>query len=160
MVVITNIVRQGAGQYGAQDLPLMGAAQMTMQRDGSFSVAVQTMLGPMRYSLTPEGVDNPNAFSAEVQAIGSYTPPAVGAPLQYPAPPTYQAPPQAPPQYQTPPPQAAPPPVYQAPPQTQPAAPPVYSQPAPAPSPQPAPTPPADCRVIDYDPDTGMPICA
>ena len=63
MVVIKDIKRTGPKQFGGQDLPLMGAWQADLTPDGSLGVSVQTMLGPVRYALSPVSLDNPRAFA-------------------------------------------------------------------------------------------------
>jgi len=136
MVVMQNFRRDGAGQYAADDLPLVGPATMTLTGDGNLDVAVQGMFGPVRYGLTRLESQYPDVLSNEIQAATgravTIAPPASTMP--YPAP-------------------VAPMPVTQPPP--------TATAPAPPPAPvaPPAETP-GDCRPIGIDPDTGATICA
>lgn len=152
MVVLQNFRRTGPGKYAADDLPLMGPAEMTVNAKGNLDVLVRGALGPVKYTLVRVEPQYPAALTAEIQAatgqnvtIPDYSaPPANAAPLpgmpgttpvNYPVQPAVQ-----PPAYQ-PAPQPAPQPVVQ-------------------PAPPPAVTTPADCTPIGVDPDTGQTICA
>jgi len=139
MVVIRDFQRTAPGRYTAQDLPLMGQASMELTPQGNLAVSVQGALGPVRYELQRLESQYPEALNAELSAAGLGT--------GVPAPPPVSQPPGGPlPGMPTqPPPGRTPPPVA----------------PLPAPAPTPAPpTPPADCKAIGIDPDTGATICA
>lgn len=145
MVVMQNFRRTDAGRYAADDLPLMGPAELTVNAKGNLDVTVQGMMGPVRYALVRLEPQYPDALTAEVQAatgaqLAIRTPapapsPVSAAPL--PGMPQTGAPPAAPPSYQPP-----------------------AVQPAPAPQPQPVARTPADCTPIGVDQDTGQTICA
>jgi len=148
MVVLQNFRRTGPGRYAADDLPLMGPAEMTVNAEGNLDVAVSSMFGPVKYALVRVDPQYPAALTAEIQAatgqqvaIPDYSaPPVNSAPL--PGMPT-----STPTNYPVQP--AVEPPAYQ--PVQQPVGQPV----APA-----AGAPPADCTPIGVDPDTGQTICA
>ena len=157
MVVLQDFRRTGAGVYMAEDLPLLGPATLTLNRDGHLDVSVQGKLGPARYQLIRLDAQYPEALSHELTAMN-------GAPA---APPAI-----------TPPPQAFATPVSPvqsgggvAPGQSLPGMPTAPPAPLPAPAPQPAPgwAPPSqapsqpapeNCTPIGIDPDTGLVICA
>jgi hypothetical protein len=143
MVVLQNFRRTDAGSYAADDLPLMGPAEMTLNAKGNLDVVVQGMMGPVRYGLVRLEPQYPDALSAEIQA-------ATGAPVAMPR----TAPPPSP---------VAVAPLPGMPPSGTPATPPpVYVQPAvePPPSTRPVAGTPADCTPIGVDQDTGQTICA
>ena len=142
MVVLQNFRRTAAGKYAADDLPLAGPAEMTVNAKGNLDVVVQGLLGPARYGLIRLEPQYPEALTAEIAAATGQqvtipvTAPVAVAPLPgmpgtgSPAPPSYTPPP-------------APPP------------------PSPAPATPPVATsPPADCTPIGIDQDTGQTICA
>lgn len=141
MVVMRNFTRTGAGQYRAEDLPLMGAATLQLGADGNMNVVVQGAFGPVRYQLRRLEPQYPEAFQEELAAVGYGTAPPATLPVASP-PAAPVAPPQALPGMPGTPPPAAPAPV------------------APLPVPAPSPAPPADCKPIGIDPDTGATICA
>lgn len=130
MVVMQDFRRTGAGVYAAEDLPLLGPATLTLNREGHLDVAVQGKLGPVRYQLIRLDAQYPDALSHELTAMTggsvppSFAPPPVAPPAMTPPPPAW-----------TPPPAAAPPGV------------------PPAPVPE-------NCTPIGIDPDTGLTICA
>ena len=146
MVVMQNFRRTGAGQYGADDLPLLGPADMRLNAEGNLDVTVQGKFGPVRYALIRLEPQFPEALTAEVTAatgqtldIPSYAPSQPGDVAPLPGMPG-SAPAPAPP-----------------------AAPPVMPAPAPTPAPAPAPSAggtPENCTPIGIDPDTGQTICA
>ena len=142
MVVIKDVQRTGPGQYIAQDLPLMGAATMQLDAQGNLAVTVQGALGPARYVLQRLEAQYPEALSAEISAAGM-TPVGIAPAPVTPLPAPITAPPAAPP------------------PGSLPGMPGTLPPTTPAPAPAPAPVaPPADCKAIGIDPDTGATICA
>jgi hypothetical protein len=143
MVVLQNFRRTDSGKYAADDLPLMGPAEMTVNAKGNLDVAVQGMMGTVRYTLVRLESQYPEALAAEIQAAtgqritipgaAPVAPPVAIAPL--PGMPQGGAPVAAPPSY--------PPPQVQ-----------------PLPAPRPVAGAPADCTPIGVDQDTGQTICA
>jgi hypothetical protein len=143
MVVLQNFRRTDSGKYAADDLPLMGPAEMTVNAKGNLDVAVQGMMGTARYTLVRLESQYPEALAAEIQAATGQqitipgavpvAPPVAIAPL--PGMPQTGAPVAAPPSY--------PPPQVQ-----------------PLPAPRPVSGVPADCTPIGVDQDTGQTICA
>jgi len=176
MVVMQDFRRTGAGVYMAEDLPLLGPATLTLNREGHLDVAVQGKLGPARYQLIRLDAQYPDALSHELTAM------AGGA-----APPSFAPPPVAPLPGMAPQPAAPVAPVSpiqpgagagSAPGQPLPGMPATAPMPLPAPVQQPAPPPtwtpppaaappgvpaapvPENCTPIGIDPDTGLTICA
>ena len=138
MVVMQNFRRTDAGRYAADDLPLMGPAEMTLNGKGNLDVSVQGMMGPIRYALVRLEPQYPDALSAEIRS-------ATGQQIAMPSP------------------MPTPPPVAVSPlPGMPPAAgaPPAYSQPVQPPPAPPVAGTPSDCTPVGVDPDTGQTICA
>jgi len=135
MVVMQNVRRIAPGKFAADDLPLVGPAELTLNAQGNIDAVVQGMLGPVRYALTRLEAQYPDHLTAEIQAatgqhvampaIAPITPVPIQAPVQQPV----QQPVQHP-----------------------------IGRPAP-PGPPVAETP-ANCTPIGVDPDTGETICA
>ena len=88
MVVLKNFQRTGAGQYAADDLPLLGPATFQLRPDGNMSVRVESSLGPVSYDLINSEVDDPAALEAEIAALDgdAISPPPFVAPLPSPEP--------------------------------------------------------------------------
>jgi hypothetical protein len=148
MVVMQDFQRTGTGVYAANDLPLLGPATLTLNREGNLDVSVQGQLGPVRYQLIRLDAQYPDALSQELSAMH-------GAPAAPVAPPVFTPPP-APAQPLPGMPTAPPAPTA-----PMPAPAPVWTPPAPAPAPQAPPVQvPQNCTPIGIDPDTGLPICA
>ena len=144
MVVLQNFRRTGPGQYGADDLPLLGPATMRLNAQGNMDVTVQGKFGPVRYALIRLEPQFPEALTAEVTAATGQT---VDIPTYAPSQPGNVAP--------------LPGMPVSAPAPAPPAAPPVMAAPAPAPAPVPsAGGAPENCTPIGIDPDTGQTICA
>lgn len=61
-VVIQNLRQSSSQRYDGYDLVLQGRWQGDLQPDGSVAVTVSTSLGPIRYTLHREWVDDPEAF--------------------------------------------------------------------------------------------------
>ncbi|NKB99619.1 MAG: hypothetical protein GKR90_14140 [Pseudomonadales bacterium] len=62
MVVINNISTTDGQNYAGKDLPLMGAWNATLDRDGNLSASVQTAFGPIKYALMLVRVDDRELF--------------------------------------------------------------------------------------------------
>lgn len=135
MVVMQNFRRIAPGKFAADDLPLVGPAELTVNAQGNIDAVVQSMFGPVRYGLTRLEAQYPDHLTAEIQAATGQqaTVPVVApispAPIQAPAPQPVQQP------------------IHQP-----------IAQPAPIGTPV-AETP-ANCTPIGVDPDTGETICA
>ena len=138
MVVMRNFTRTGAGQYQAEDLPLMGPAAMRLSPDGNLHVNVRSAFGPVNYQLQRLEPQYPEALQAELAAAGHGTAPPVYTPS-----PVAEAPPALP---------GEPLPGMPGTPSADPVAP-VDLLPEPSP-------PPAGCNPLGIDPDTGELICA
>lgn len=69
MVVLQNFERTSAGQYTADDLPLLGPATMQLKPDGNLSVHVKGALGPAAYTLIKREADDEAALDAEIYAM-------------------------------------------------------------------------------------------
>lgn len=91
MVVMRNFTRTGAGQYQAEDLPLMGPAAMRLSPDGNLHVNVRSAFGPVNYQLQRLEPQYPEALQAELAAAGHGSAPPVYTP-----PPVAEAPPALP----------------------------------------------------------------
>ncbi len=65
MVVFTDIRRDDAGQYGANDLPLAAKLEMMLRPDGNIRAKVKTFPFPIEYTLIRETLDSPEAMEAE-----------------------------------------------------------------------------------------------
>lgn len=65
MVVIKDIQRVGPGQYRGADLPLVGEWNAQLGSDGTLTVSVASILGPVKYALMPVTQDDPRAFADE-----------------------------------------------------------------------------------------------
>lgn len=59
MVVMRNIQQTGPTTYVADDLPLMGKADMTVSPDGAIAVTVAGSVGPAQYVLVPAAGTTP-----------------------------------------------------------------------------------------------------
>ena len=70
MVVWKDIVPTGPGQYGGEDLPLMGRFTAKVGADRSMSVSVAGMLGPVTFKAIPIQLNNDHWYSQEMQAAG------------------------------------------------------------------------------------------
>lgn len=83
MVVMQNLRRTGPGEYVADDLPLVGPAEMTLTANGNLEATVKGMFGPVRYKLVRLEAQYPDALTAEVQAAtgAMISPPSPVAPL-------------------------------------------------------------------------------
>lgn len=163
MVVLQDFRRTGPGVYAADDLPLLGPATLTLNRDGHLDVAVQGKMGPVNYRLIRLDAQYPDALSHELSAMnGTPGVPTMPPVITLPAPPVMPVSPAEPGAG------AMPGPAL-------PGMPTVPPAPLPAPAPAPAPgwTPPPaaspgvppmpapeNCTPIGIDPDTGMTICA
>jgi len=87
MVVMQDFRRTGAGVYMAEDLPLLGPATLTLNREGHLDVAVQGKLGPARYQLIRLDAQYPDALSHELTAMaGGAAPPSFAPPPVAPLP--------------------------------------------------------------------------
>lgn len=86
MVVGKNLVRLGPGRYVADDLPLMGKAQIHLNPDGNLSVNVQGALGPAAFTLIRQAPDHPAALDAEIAAMTRGPQPAPPGASPYPPP--------------------------------------------------------------------------
>ncbi len=86
MVVLRNFQRTGAGQYAAEDLPLLGPATFQLQPDCNLSVTVKGALGPASYVLIKREADDPAALEAEIAALNgnAVSPPPSAAPAPAP----------------------------------------------------------------------------
>lgn len=154
MVVMQNFRRTAPGKYAADDLPLMGPAELALNTEGNLDVRVQGTFGPVKYGLVRVEAQYAAALTQEIQAatgrnvdIPDYSAlPVAAAPL--PGMPG-SAPGGAP--VAEPLPHPAQPPATQPPPRDHPV------MPAPLPD---AGTTPADCTPIGIDPDTNQTICA
>lgn len=71
MVVLQNFERTAPGQYAADDLPLMGPAEMQLRPDGNLTVTVKGMLGPASYKLIKRDIDDENALESELYAMAN-----------------------------------------------------------------------------------------
>lgn len=71
MVVIRNITRTEAGQYAADDLPLVAKAEMSLRSDGNIDVSVKTFPFPAKYTLIQETLDSASEMELEQQAIAA-----------------------------------------------------------------------------------------
>jgi len=177
MVVLQDFQRTGAGVYTAQDLPLLGPATLTLNREGHLDVSVQGKLGPARYQLIRLDAQYPDALSHELNAMAGGAapssfapPPGAAAPVMTPPAvvPVSPGSPQSPgspiqPGAATQPlpgmPQA--PPMLLPSPVQQPTSPPTWIPPPATTPPGVPPAPvPEDCTPIGIDPDTGLTICA
>lgn len=74
MVVIKDITRIGPGQYRGEDLPLVGKWNAQLNPDGTLTVNVASILGPVKYALMPLSQDDPQAFADEKSGNYSSTP--------------------------------------------------------------------------------------
>jgi hypothetical protein len=159
MVVMQDFQRTGVGVYAANDLPLLGPATLTLNREGNLDVSVQGQLGPARYQLIRLDAQYPDALSQELSAMHGASAPPV-APPAFTPPPAPAVMPAAPAPGASIPGQPLPG-MPTAPPAPMPAPAPVWTPPAPAPAPQAPPLQtPENCTPIGIDPDTGLPICA
>jgi hypothetical protein len=120
MVVIKDIRPTAPGEYGGQDLPLMGAFTARLGADRSLTVSVQGALGPVRYQLIPMQLDDPAWFNAGMAQAGFQPPPSApvaGGQPSYALPPRPGSAPGYAPQPNAPPPayppQQPPPPAVQ-----------------------------------------------
>ena len=157
MVVMQDFQRTGTGVYRANDLPLLGPATLTLNREGNLDVSVQGSLGPVRYQLVRLDAQYPDALNQELSAMhGQATAPA--APPVFTPPPAPAVIPGAPAYGGTAPVQQLPG-MPTTPPAPMPAPAPVWTPPAPAPQAPPVQVP-QNCTPIGIDPDTGLPICA
>lgn len=147
MVVMQNFRRTDAGRYAADDLPLMGPAEFSVNAKGNLDVTVQGMMGTFKYALVRLEPQYPDALSAEIQA-------ATGQQVAIPNP-MQSAPPVAAVQLPGMPKGGAPAPYAPPPAQALPAV-----QPLPAAQPAPVAGTPTDCTPIGVDRDTGQTICA
>ncbi len=68
MVVMQNFRRVKPGQYKADDLPLLGTADLNLTRNGDLSVNVQSKFGPVRYNLIKLEEQYPDVFRKEMRA--------------------------------------------------------------------------------------------
>ncbi len=83
MVVMRNVARRGIGSYTADDLPLLGPAEIRLRFDGDLEVSVKGSLGPVRYTLIKQEADDPALLEMEVALLkgdGAPAPPAAPAP--------------------------------------------------------------------------------
>ncbi len=65
MVVSQEWRRTGPGQYSGQDLPLVGPFTATLMPNGSMSVRVQGMFGPVNLTFSPIRLDDRRRFDRE-----------------------------------------------------------------------------------------------
>ncbi len=65
MVILKDIKRVGAGEYQADDLPLLAKANMTLQSNGSIAVKVKTSPFPVKYYLFRDTLDDVDAMESE-----------------------------------------------------------------------------------------------
>jgi len=70
MVVWKDIVPTGPGQYGGEDLPLMGRFTARVSADRSISISVAGMFGPVNFKAIPIQLNNDHWYSQEMQAAG------------------------------------------------------------------------------------------
>ncbi|MEM1175270.1 MAG: hypothetical protein AAGA33_05775 [Pseudomonadota bacterium] len=68
MVVMQNFRRVKPGQYQADDLPLLGTADLNLTRNGDLNVTVQSKFGPVRYNLIKLEEQYPDVFRKEMRA--------------------------------------------------------------------------------------------
>ena len=69
MVVMRNIQRLGIGQYLADDLPLLGPAEMQLNAGGNLAVNVKGAVGPVSYKLIPESADDRELLEEEIALL-------------------------------------------------------------------------------------------
>ena len=69
MVVLRHLKETGEGTFTGEDLPLAGALKATLTGDRLLDVKVAGKLGPARYQLIPQQLDEPEAFDALVKRI-------------------------------------------------------------------------------------------
>lgn len=62
MVVISEISTTDGQNYVGKDLPLLGTWNASLGPDGNLNVSVQTMVGPVKYSLMPIRLDDRDLF--------------------------------------------------------------------------------------------------
>ncbi|HAI96903.1 MAG: hypothetical protein CL866_02635 [Cycloclasticus sp.] len=74
MVVSQDWRRIGPGKYSGQDLPLVGPFTATLMPNGSMSVQVQGMFGPVNLTFSPVRVDDQRRFEREKSGQGSSAP--------------------------------------------------------------------------------------
>lgn len=96
MVVLRNFQRTGAGQYAADDLPLLGRATFALQTDGNMRANVQGAMGPVAYTLIRREPDDPVALDEEIAALTGQAPPPIFTPPPVTAPPPVATPDPAP----------------------------------------------------------------
>ncbi len=69
MVVLRNFARTGIGVYTADDLPLLGPAELRLHPDGNLDVTVKGALGPVAYMLHKQELDDPDLLAAELALL-------------------------------------------------------------------------------------------
>jgi hypothetical protein len=69
MVVLRHLKETEEGTFTGEDLPLAGQLTATLTGDRILDVKVAGKLGPARYQLVPQQLDEPEAFDALVKRI-------------------------------------------------------------------------------------------
>ena len=70
MVVIKDIKATGGRSFTGNDLPLIGTWNAQLGSDGNLSVSVQTMVGPLPYTMMPVRMDDQDAFDRAKGGVG------------------------------------------------------------------------------------------
>ncbi|MEP3725325.1 MAG: hypothetical protein ABJM59_14125, partial [Parasphingorhabdus sp.] len=65
MVILTDVKRNDAGQYVANDLPLAAKAELILRSDGNIRVKAKTFPFPIEYTLVRQTLDSLEAMEAE-----------------------------------------------------------------------------------------------
>jgi hypothetical protein len=69
MVVLRHLKETGEGAFTGEDLPLAGALEAKLTGDRLLDVKVAGKLGPARYQLIPQQLDEADAFDTLVKRI-------------------------------------------------------------------------------------------
>ncbi len=69
MVVITPFEEEAPGIFTGQDLPLQGPLKATLTGDRILDFTVAGALGEVRYQMSPQQLDDPDAFNALIRDV-------------------------------------------------------------------------------------------